>query len=564
MHNIVYVLLKRIHLPLIVLICVYAIAVLGFVLIPGMDDKGNPWHMGFFHAFYFVSYMATTIGFGEIPYPFTDAQRLWTTFTIYSTVIAWVYGIGATLSVIQDPAFQAVRREHAFRRSVHRIIEPFYLVCGYGDTGSMLVRALSQAGYRAVVVDIDQNRIIALELEELTLPVPGLHADAAEPDMLLLAGLDRPNCAGVVALTNSDQVNLKVTITSKLLKPRLPTFARAESKEIEANLASFGTDEIINPFDTFAGRLALALHSPGLFLLYEWMTATPHDPLREPIFPPHGRWILCGFGRFGKAVHSRLQAEGVAVTVVEAKPDMTQAPAGTVIGSGAESRTLLEAGIHDAVGIVAGTDHDANNLSIIMTARELNPRLFMVGRQNYHRNNTVFQAAKLDLTMTRGSVIANKVFALLTTPLLADFLRLARQQGNDWANQLVSRIGGITGDEAPQTWVLEISPAQAPALYLAIADGLAPTVGDLHRDPRNREYMLSCMVLLIKREADEILLPDDDAPLQRHDRILLCGRHGASLQMEWTARNHNVLRYVHSGEEHPSGALWRWFTRKSA
>jgi voltage-gated potassium channel len=263
-------------------------------------------------------------------------------------------------------------------------------------------------------------------------------------------------------------------------------------------------------------------------------------------------------------VYSRLEAEGVAVTIVEARPDLTHAPEGTVVGSGAETDTLEQAGIHDAVGIVAGTDHDANNLSIIMTARALNPHLFMVGRQNFHHNDTVFRAAKLDLTMTRGNVIANKLFALLTTPLLADFLWFARQNGDEWANQLVSRIGGIAGDEVPQTWSLAISPALAPAMYLAIAEGMRPTVGDLQRDPRNREQSLPCMVLLIKRESGDILLPDDDTPLQRHDRILLCGRHGASLQMEWIARNHNVLRYVHSGEEHPSGTLWRWFTRKSA
>src|SRR4030065_745636 len=108
MHNIVYVLLRRIHVPLIVLVCVYAVAILGFVLIPGMDDKGNPWRMDFFHAFYFVSFMGTTIGFGEIPYPFTDAQRLWATLCIYGTVFAWLYGIGAALSLLQDSAFQAI------------------------------------------------------------------------------------------------------------------------------------------------------------------------------------------------------------------------------------------------------------------------------------------------------------------------------------------------------------------------------------------------------------------------------------------------------------------------
>jgi len=88
MPNIFYLLLRRLRLPLIVLIAVYAISILGFVLIPGVDDQGNPWRMDFFHAFYFVSFMGSTIGFGEVPYAFTEPQRLWTTIGIYATVIS--------------------------------------------------------------------------------------------------------------------------------------------------------------------------------------------------------------------------------------------------------------------------------------------------------------------------------------------------------------------------------------------------------------------------------------------------------------------------------------------
>jgi len=44
-----------------------------------------------FDAFYVMSYTATTIGFGEIPYPFSYAQRLWMTFSIYMTVIAGLH-----------------------------------------------------------------------------------------------------------------------------------------------------------------------------------------------------------------------------------------------------------------------------------------------------------------------------------------------------------------------------------------------------------------------------------------------------------------------------------------
>ena len=320
MNNVIYLLLRRLRTPLVVLIITYAVSILGFVLIPGVDDQGRPWRMDFFHAFYFVSFMGTTIGFGEIPYPFTGAQRMWATASIYATVVAWLYGIGTSLSIMQEPAFRRLLRETAFRRAVRRLAEPFYLVCGYGDTGSLLVKALVDSGRGAVVIDIDEERIDALELEDLGIDVPGLRADAADPERLMEAGLRHPHCVGVVALTNSDEVNLTIAIASSLQGRGARTIARAETQAGAENIASLGNVEVINPFETFAGRLAQAVHAPGMHLLFDWLTGVPHERLQQPLFPPHGRWILCGYGRFGKAVYRRLRAEGVEVQVVESQP----------------------------------------------------------------------------------------------------------------------------------------------------------------------------------------------------------------------------------------------------
>ena len=560
MPNIVFVLLRRLHSPLIVLILVYAVSILGFTLIPGVDDQGRPWRMDFFHAFYFVSFMGTTIGFGEIPYPFTDAQRLWATVSIYATVIAWLYGIGALLSALQDPGFRRLLTEQAFRRAVRRIRDPFYLVCGYGDTGSMLVRALTDAGFNAVVVELRQERVDALELEDLRTFVPALCANAAEPDNLLKAGLHKPNCIGVVALTNDDAVNLQVAITSNLLNPPIATIARAETREVEANIASFGTNHIINPFDTFAGRLALALHSPGTYLLYEWLTSVPNEPLKAPIYPPHGKWILCGYGRFGKAVHQRLREENIEVTIIESRPQATDAPPDTVVGWGTEAETLLQAGVHEAVGIVAGTDNDANNLSILMTAQDLNPHLFRVARQNSRSNDAIFQAADVDLIMRRGSIIAHKIFALIQTPLLETFLHLARRQDNAWANRLNSRIYGVVEDRAPVTWEVDITEADSPALAARVRETGDLRLDHVCRDPRDRDHLLHCVPLLCERHNEDILLPDDDFRLQTGDRLLFCGHPGARGMMEWVRGNASVLNYVVTGEEHPAGYLWRLLT----
>jgi Trk K+ transport system NAD-binding subunit len=557
MQNVTYVLLRRLRIPLIVLICMYTVSVLGFVLIPGIDDQGRPWRMDFFHAFYFVSFMGSTIGFGEIPYTFTNTQRMWTTLSIYGTVIAWLYGIGTMLSIIQDRAFRALIRETAFRRTVRRISEPFYIVCGYGDTGAVLVSALSHAGIRSVVIDIDEHRINAVEIEDLGMDVPAFCADAADPDILNMAGLSHPRCAGVLALTNRDHVNLTISITSTVIRPGLRTIARAETDSGGENIASLGDVEVINPFQTFASRLELALHAPGLYVLVEWLTGVPRAELGKPVFPPHGKWIVCGFGRFGKTLYKRLTAEGITVQLIELDPEGTQAPEDTVLGVGTDAETLQMAGVKQAAGLVAGTNNDADNLSIIITARALNPKLFIVGRQNQRVNEPLFEAAELDLVMQRGKKVANKIFALLTTPLLSEFLDLAARQDNEWANQLVSRIGGVLEDRTPQAWTVSITPAEAPAVYRMLYERRTITIGDLLRDHRDREQRLPAVPLLLKRDRETQLVPDESIELQRGDRVLFAGRPRGKREMDWTVRNPDVLYYVVTGREPASTLIGR-------
>jgi Trk K+ transport system NAD-binding subunit len=406
-------------------------------------------------------------------------------------------------------------------------------------------------------VDLDVNRINALHLEDFGLNVPGLCADAADPEVLSTAGLGSQYCAGVAALTDKDHVNLLVAIACTLLGKDLRTIARAQTKEGGDNIASLGDVHVINPFVTFADRLAMALHSPGMYVLYEWLTGVPHERLREPMFPPKGTWILCGYGRFGKAVYRRLSMEGIHVQVIEADFPRTLPPEGSVQGIGTDSQTLCQAGIENAVGIVAGTDNDGNNLSIIITAQALKPKLFTVARQVQRTNNRLFQSAKLDLVMQRGSVIAHKVFALITTPLLSEFLEHAESQSNDWANQLVSRIGGVIEDEAPQTWTLSITPQSTPAVYQRLSSGETVRLVDLTRNPRSHEQYLPCVALLLNRRDKDILVPEGTASLAPGDRILFCGRSVAAREMQWTIGNADVLNYACTGEEHPSSMLGR-------
>jgi Trk K+ transport system NAD-binding subunit len=563
MKNLVYLLLRRMRLPLIVVVLAYAISIIGMVLIPGVDDQGNPWQMTFFHAFYFVSFMGSTIGFGEIPYPFTDPQRIWTTAAMYMTVISWLYAIGALFAALQDPAFRRQIAYTAFVRTVRNLREDFYLVCGVGDAGYLLIRELADRGIRCVVVDRNENVIQSLRLEEQLVLIPGLAADVTDSTVLIAAGLSKPQCRGVIALTGQDHVNLTIAIASKLLAPQLPVICRAETHDAQANMASFGTNHIINPFDTFADRFALMFQSPSMYLVYEWMTSVREAQLSEFAAPPRGTWILCGYGRFGKAVRKSLSFKGIQTIIVESDLARTRAPEGAIEGRGTEAITLHEAGIDQAVGIIAGTDDDANNLSIIMTALDMNKHLFTVARQNLRSNDAMFRAAGIDLTMHPGTIIGRQVVDLLTKDLLGDFLRAARQQNEIWANLLVSRVAGILSERPPATWILTINRTQTPAIIDRLHNCGPVTLRDLQTDPRDIDMRLPCVPLfLLRANNSELLLPEDDTLLQIGDRLLFCGRHQAERHLRWTAHNFHALNYICTGQDRPSGSVWRWLSRR--
>ncbi len=563
MDNIVFLIFRRMRAPLLTLIASYSVAILGMVLIPGVDADGKPWQMDLFHAFYFVSFMSTTIGFGEIPYAFNDAQRLWVTFCIYATVIVWLYSIGSLIALLQDPALRRAMAERRFRRRVLRINEPFYLVCGYGQTGSGLVRAMTDRGQRAVVVDANTDRINLLRLDNLREFVPAICADARQPRNLLLGGLRARHCAGVLALTSSNEANLKIAISAKLMHARATVVCRADSHDIEKNMASFGTDYIYDPFDIFAAHLASALRSPGLTLLQDWLSGLHGEPVKDPVRPPsEGLWVVCGYGRFGKALSQHLSDQQVEVIVIEARPEHTGAPPGRwVQGRGTEAETLVQADIGRAVGLVAGTDDDANNLSIVMTARQLNRDLFCVVRENHLDNEELFKAVAADIVMHPSSIVANRIRVLISTPLLTEFTHLARYEDDGWACALLSRIIALEHERVPEVWEVCIDGEDAYALERLRHQGADATVGDLLADPRDRGRRLAAIALMRRRENSRKLLPGDGEHLRSGDRLLFCGRPAARSSMRWTLQNSHALSYVLYGSSPPRGLVWRWLLR---
>jgi len=552
-------LLERMRIPLIILIGVYALATVGFTLIPGYDEDGNAWTMDFLHAFYVVSYTGSTIGFGEIPAEFSDAQRLWTIACIYMTVFAWLFAIGSLVALARDENFHEALHRRRLRRAVASIAEPFYIVCGYGGAGRKLVDDLTRSGRRVVVVERSQVAIRELELCDYHVEVPGFRLDASIPDNLRSAGLQNRWCSGLLAMTDNDRINVKIALAGRLLNQQLGVVARAESAATVRNLASFETGFVIRPAEEFARRVALAITRPDAYRLYDRLTDTGAPQRWEPGGDLEGSWIVCGQDDYGRLLTESLQEAGLKVRIIATEAPEAGWPEDSVAGSSAEGDVLQSAGIGEAAGLIATHDSDAENLSTIMTARRLNPDLLVIARENHLHNRDLFEEAGTHLASSVSGMVAAAARPVLEASLVPDFIELCLARDEAWNRQVFECLQERAGDGRLQYWSSRVSEKRTPPLAAAVESGRKFTVGMLTLDPRDRHRHLEAVVLMIVRDGEPLPLPDDDEPLEMGDRVLFCGSPRSADLIWAVAVDHDVVHYLQTGQ--PSLARRPWWRK---
>jgi len=542
--DIVFLVLRQMRTPLVVLVAIFAISVWGLSLMPGQDPDGNPHNLSIFDAFYVISYTAPTIGFGEIPYPFTIAQRMWVTGTIYASVIGWAYALGMLFELLQESAFRDAVGTQQFRRRVRRIAEPFVILSGFGHAGRLVSRGLDEAGVPFVVVDGQRSRIDVLTADQLELDPPGIHGDLSDPTLLGLAGLGHPDCEGVIALTDDNDVNLATVMAVHLLRPEVPVIARCTDPHIEERMHEFAATAVINPYDRFGGYLLVALQRPATYQLVTWLMSPLGSPLPEPRSGlAAGRWMVCAEGDFGREIVNDLTRAGLDVTAVDpadGDPDL--------------------AGFD---GFIAGTERDAVNIALAMHARLDNPHIYLVVRIKQHTNAPLLTALDVDFVFMPTDLVSREILARVVTPTFWSFVEHTLEQPEEWAEQLLARLTEHCGTRTPDRSRVEISAKGAPAVHRRLLAGEAFTLHDLMRDPDDRDRTLSVVPLLLLREGGTRFSPTLGIELQVGDVILFAGRPRAHGEMAATLEQDTVAHYLATGEQLRTTWLWRRFSRRS-
>ncbi len=209
-------------------------------------------------------------------------------------------------------------------------------------------------------------------------------------------------------------------------------------------------------------------------------------------------FIICGYGRVGRRVAEEFRAAGVPFVVLDVSEAAVEAArqAGVLLieGDATKDETLRRAGLERARGLVAASDSDTDNLSVVLSARSERPSLTIVARasdEDARRKLVLAGADRVVLPYTTaGQVMAN----LVLKPQVTAFLDV------------------VTTATGPDLQLAEIEVRET-----------CPAAGKTIRELRIRHETGAIVVALRKPDGSFDTTPEPDTPVEVGDVLIGVG-----------------------------------------
>jgi len=150
--------------------------------------------------------------------------------------------------------------------------------------------------------------------------------------------------------------------------------------------------------------------------------------LNKKISRLKNHYIVCGYGRIGRVLTGNLRENPIDLVVVEQNSDLVPVLEEDgmlyVQGNATEESALLEAGIKEAKGLVAALATDADNVFLTLTARQLNPDLYIMARVSQESAKSKLWAAGADKVESPYDIGATSMAMRVLRPNVTNFLDL--------------------------------------------------------------------------------------------------------------------------------------------
>jgi len=218
-------------------------------------------------------------------------------------------------------------------------------------------------------------------------------------------------------------------------------------------------------------------------------------------------YIICGYGRMGAVIAKELHDKDYPFVIVELDQNkvdkITEIGYKSVLGDATIEKTLEEAGIHKAAGIVVCLNNDPDNLFVTLTARSLNHDAFLVSRCSQINNKPKLKQAGANKVVNPYTAGGHRMAELLISPELEDTVSLSLKQG----------IVDLAIDEVNMT-------------------NLNSFHGVKIKDSKMREEFNLVIVGLVNGDGSYEINPDPELQLSADHTIMVMGQKGQLQQFK--------------------------------
>ncbi len=152
--------------------------------------------------------------------------------------------------------------------------------------------------------------------------------------------------------------------------------------------------------------------------------------MQQQIDRLEGHAVLCGYGRVGRAITGELRRTGGEIVVVDRLEPKRIDDRLLIVGDATDDAVLVRAGLERAKTLVVALDSDVDNLFVTLTARSLNPRLFIVARVNEPATEHKLRQAGADRVVNPHLIGGARMAALVSHPEVAEFLDVVMHDGD--------------------------------------------------------------------------------------------------------------------------------------
>jgi voltage-gated potassium channel len=229
-----------------------------------------------------------------------------------------------------------------------------------------------------------------------------------------------------------------------------------------------------------------------------------------------GHVIVAGLGRVGRQAVQELAAAGRPFVVVDpGEPALRHAEERGYLflqGDATEDSVLERAGIRRAGGLIVTSGHDATNMYIVLSARVLNPDLYVVSRAVDEASVTKLIRAGANRAISPYAIGGHRLAHLILSPAVVDFFETALRRGNEALDIEDIAVPGTSPACGKTLEDLDVRRATGATVLAIMRDG-SPLVGSPGE--------------LVLAAGDHLLALGTGAQLERLERLVASGAGSA-------------------------------------